>query len=270
MIRLSPRGKIQYQFLSLIVLLLILYCIGFLLEALFQLTTNPLAQYLQETAVIRFASSCRSLLILTGLVAAGITMTSELLSERMLHRFQLAWSALMFVALIASPFAQASILDTLTAIGLLALLVADLVCQSRHSAFLRVWQLGILLACLSLIAKLLASSPWDMVLDLFQLHVAYGISALSVAFWLMTRFSKVELEWANDGVKIVAATLFLSGSLISIALLGLPALVSISATPLIVLCYTRSLRVTPTALSVCATMSCRLRRTGSPSRRSFG
>ena len=48
----------------------------------------------------------------------------------------------------------------------------------------------------------------------------------------------MELEWANDGVKIVAGLLVLSGSLLSLAPLGLPALVSISATPLIVLCYT--------------------------------
>ena len=60
MIRLSPRGKIQYQFLSLIVLLLILYCIGFLLEALFQLPRNPLAQYFEEAAVNRFASQMPS------------------------------------------------------------------------------------------------------------------------------------------------------------------------------------------------------------------
>ena len=237
MIRLSSRGKIQYQFLSLIVILLILYCIGFLLEALFQLPTNPLAQYLDELAVNRFASRCRSLLIMTGLVAAGITMASESLSERMLYRFQLAWSVLMFVALIASPFAQASFLDALTAIGLLALLALAL-SGKGDSAFLRVWQLGMLLVCLSLIAKLFASSPWDKVLDLFRLHVAYGMSALSVAFWLMTRFSTVELEWANDGVKIVAGLLVLSGSLLSLAPLGLPAAVSISATPLIVLCYT--------------------------------
>ncbi len=237
MIRLSPRGKIQYQFLSLIVILLILYCIGFLLEALFELPRNPLAQYLDKLAVNRFASRCLALLILTGLVAAGTTMASESLSERMLYRFQLAWSALMFVTLIASPFAQASFLDALTAIGLLALLALTL-SGKGDSAFLRVWQLGMLLVCLSLIAKLFANSPWDKVLDLFRLHVAYGMSALSVAFWLMTRFSTVELEWANDGVKIVAGLLVLSGSLLSLAPLGLPALVSISATPLIVLCYT--------------------------------
>ena len=123
------------------------------------------------------------------------------------------------------------------ATGLLALL-ALIWSGKADSAFLRVWQAGMLLACVSLLAKPFASSPWDRVLELFQWHVAYAVAALSVAFWLMTRFSTVTREWAQDGVKIVASLIFLGGSLISTAPLGLPPLIGIGATALIVLCYT--------------------------------
>jgi len=237
MIRLSSRGKIQYQFLSLIVLLLMLYSASFLMEALFQLPENPLALHFGEETVKRLSARCLSLVMLTGLGGAGITMASGSLSERMLQVFLRAWIALIIVTLIASPFVGVSLLDALSAIGLLALLA--LTSSGKEvSAFTRVWQAGLLLVCASSLAKPFASSPWDKVLDLFQWHVAYSIAALGVAFWLMTRFSSVERDWANDGVKIIAVLLFLSGSLISISTLGLPLLVSISATALIVLCYT--------------------------------
>lgn len=237
MIRLSPRGKIQYQFLSLIVLLLMLYSASFLLGALFQLPANPLALHLDEETVKRLSARCLSLVMLTGLVGAGIAMASESLSERVLQVFLRAWIALVLVSLVASPFLRVSPLDALMAAGLLALLALTWSGKAA-SAFLRVWQIGMLLVCATSLAKPFASSPWDRILDIFQWHVAYSIAALSLAFWLMTRFSTVERDWAKDGVKIVAVMLFLSGSLISIARLGLPSLVSISATPLIVLCYT--------------------------------
>ena len=236
MIRLSPRGKIQFQFLSLIVLLLTLYSASFLLEALFQLPENPLARHLDEETVKVLSARCLSLVMLTGLVGAGITMAPDSLSERRPQVFLRAWIALSIVTLVASPFVRVSLLDAIAAIGLLALLALT-VSGREVSAFLRVWQAGMLLVCAGSLAKPFASTPWDRILELFQWHVAYSIAALSVAFWLMTRFSTVERDWAKDGVKIVAVLLFLSGSLISIARLGLPPLVSISATPLILVSF---------------------------------
>lgn len=237
MIKLSARGKIQYQFLSLLVVLLILYSASFLLDALFQLPANPLALYfVGEETVKGLSARCLSLALLTGLAGAGITMASDSLSERMLQIFLRLWIALTIATLLASPFVQASVLDALSAIGLLALLALTF-SDKEVSAFTRVWGAGMLLVCMSLLARPFATSPWDRALDLFQHHVAVGISALGVAFWLMTRFSIVEREWANDGVRIVAALLFFSGGLVSIAPLGLSPLVSISATPLVVLCY---------------------------------
>lgn len=237
MIRLSLRGKIQYQFLSLIVLLLLLTSVGFLLEALFQLPGNPLAPHFDAEAVKRFGARCLSLTLATGLAAASLSMTSDTLSARRLRVFQRAWVALIIVTLIASPFVGVSLLDALSALGLLALLGLTYSGKTA-SAFMRVWQAGVLLVCASSLAKLFASAPWDRVLELFHLHVAYSIAALSMVFWLMTRFSAVEREWAQAGLKIVAVLLFLAGSLISIAPLGLPPLISVSATPLVVLCYT--------------------------------
>lgn len=236
MIRLSPRGKTQYQFLSLIVLLLVLYSASFLLEALFQLPENPLALHLDEEMVKVLSARCLSLLMLSGLVGAGVTMASDSLSQRRLQVFLRAWMALVLVSLVASPFLPVSLLDALGATGLLALLALTW-SGKAVSAFLRVWQAGMLLVCTSSLAKPFASSPWDRILDLFQWHVAVSIAALSLAFWLMTRFSSVERNWADDGVKIVAVLLILSGSLISIATLGLPPLVSISATPLILVSF---------------------------------
>ncbi len=235
MIRLSLRGKIQYQFLSLIVLLLLLTSVGFLLEALFQLPGNPLAPHFDAEAVNRFGARCLSLTLATGLAAAGLSMASDSLTTRRLQVFQRAWTALIIVTLIASPFVGLSLLDALSALGLLALLALT---YNAVSAFMRVWQAGLLLVCASSLAKLFASAPWDRVLELFHLHVAYSIAALSVAFWLMTRFSAVERDWAQAGLKIVAVLIFLAGSLISIAPLGLPPVISISASPLVVLCYT--------------------------------
>ena len=242
MIRLSARGKIQYQFLSLLVQLLILSSAAFLLAALLQLPGNPLAlhfdeELLREQALSRFSARCLSLTILTGLVAAGLAMAADAHSARALNCFRRAWSALMLVTLVASPFVRPSLLDALSALGILAALAFSLG-GKEASTFLRVWQTGMFFACASSLAISSASAPWGTALALFQLYAAYGIAALSLAFWLMAGFSAVERAWARDGLKIVAGLIFLAGSLISIAPLGLPPMISASAAPLLVICYT--------------------------------
>lgn len=260
MIRLSARGQVQYQFLSLLTLLLVISSASVLLGALYQLPENPLARFMAEAAVLRFAARSLSLTLATGLAAAGIAMASDAysgsFSERALGVFLRAWVALVIVSLLASPIAPPHLLDALSAVGLLALLARTLVRQRRKipasarrlpirgfvifadSPFLRVWQIGILLVCLSLLAEPFARADWDRALELFRGHVAYSIAALSVAFWLMTRFSAVERDWADDGVQIVASLIFFAGSLISLAALGLPPWMSYSAAVLVVLCYT--------------------------------
>ena len=71
----------------------------------------------------------------------------------------------------------------------------------------------------------------------FQLQVAYPIAGLSVMLWLMRRYSRVEAEWAADGLRITALLVFLAGGLISLGRLGLPAVVSAGATAIIPLAY---------------------------------
>lgn len=260
MIRLSARGQVQYQLLSLLTFLLVISSASVLLGALYQLPENPLARYMAEAAVLRFAARSLALTLATGLAAAGIALASDAysgcFSERTLGVFLRAWVALVIASLLASPIAPSHLLDALSAAGLLALLTWTLVRQQRkspasarklpirgivifaHSPFLRVWQIGILLVCLSLLAEPFARADWDRALELFRGHVAYSIAALSVAFWLMTRFSAVERDWAGDGVQIVAGLIFFAGSLISLAPLGLPLWISYSAAVLVVLCYT--------------------------------
>lgn len=237
MIRLSARGKIQYQFLSLIVALLLLYGAGFLLDALLQLPATPLSRHVDEATVKVVTARCLSLALQTGLLGAGLAMASGALSERTHRVAQRLWIALIMATLMASPFVRINPLDAITALGLLALLALTRTAKDA-SAFFRVWQAGMLLLAASLLAASVASWPWNQVLELFQWHVAYSIVTISVAFWLMTRISTVEREWAEDGVRIAAALLFFAGGLISIAPLGLPPLVGISATPLILICYT--------------------------------
>ena len=94
-----------------------------------------------------------------------------------------------------------------------------------------------LLVSLCLLAAPLAQGRWAEALWLFRLHAAYGIVSVSILFWLMRRFSAVESAWIDDGARIVAALVFLGGSLISIAPLGFPPIISLSAAPLIMLSH---------------------------------
>ena len=237
MIQLSRRGLIQYQFLNLIVLLLVFYGAAFLLSAVFQLPAHPLGDLLNQATVNRFAARCFQLLVLSGFLAAGLSMGFQRLSERATAWLQGGWIAIVALSLIASPSAPPSFTDFLAAVFLLVVLALS-VTKGEGAACTRVWQLGTLLICLSLLAPYLATDQWKPILSLFQLHVAYGVCAVSMIFWLMTKFSNVESQWISDGVKVVAALVLFAGSLISIAPLSLTPLISLSAAPLILLAFT--------------------------------
>ena len=237
MIQLSRRGLIQFRFLNLIILLLVFYGAAFLLSALFKLPAHPFGDLLDQAAVNRFAAQCFQLLVLSGFLAAGVSMGFQRLSERATAWLQGGWIAIVALSLIASPSAPPSFTDFLAAVFLLVVLALSLTIGDG-TACTRVWQLGVLLIGLSLLAPYLAADHRQPVLSLFQLHVAYGVCAVSVIFWLMPKFSNVESQWISDGVKVVAALVLLAGSLISIAPLALTPLISISASPLILLSYT--------------------------------
>ena len=231
MIRLSLRGKIIYAMLNQIVLLLLLYTVGFLLTALHQLPAPPLAPLLTESSLSAFTAQLFKLVILSGFVTAGLTMHPTRLSNALLIGLRRAWTALVILTVLLSPFETSLLLDSAMAVFLLAVLGLSQF-ERQQSAFLRVWQIGILLLALSLPGAHLAD-----VIGRFQLHVAYGVCGISVFFWLMTQWSRVSLEWARDGVRIVAVLLALAGGLISIAPLGLPTLIIGIATLFIPPCY---------------------------------
>ena len=236
MIQLSPRGKIQYGFLDTIVLLLVVYACAFLLESLFQLPGNPLPDWLTNAAVTRLSENAAQLLILTAFLAAGLSMTPGHPPHRRLLWLGRGWRALALLILLASPFEASAPLGIATAVFLLAALATHRRAADDESCF-RVWRIGMLLICVCLLTAPLAPGRWAEVVWLFRLHVAYGIGSVSLVFWLMRRFSTLESAWIDDGARIVAALVFLGGSLISIAPLSLAPMISLSAAPVIMLSF---------------------------------
>ena len=236
MIQLSPRGKFQYRFLDTIVLLLLVYAGAFLLESLFHLPSHPLPSWLTHAAVTRLSDTAAQLLMLTAFLAAGWSMSPEHPPHHRLLWLGRGWNALALLILVGSPFVDSAPLDIAMAVFLL---VALLMHQRAADAepCLQIWRVGMLLVSLCLLAAPLLQGPWAEALWLFQLHAAYGIVSVSLLFWLMRRFSAVESAWIDDGARIVAALVFLGGSLISIAPLGIPPIISLSAAPLIMLSH---------------------------------
>lgn len=234
MIRLSLHGKMMYEMLNQTVLLLLLYAVGFLLAALFQHPAHPLPP-LAEAPIRAFTTTTLKLTILTGFVTAGIAMQSSRPPLKLMMTLRRAWTALVVVTALLSPFEVSHLLDVAMIVLLLAWLGLSL--TGRPSAFLRVWQVGILLTALSLAAGHLAGREWAAVIGRFQFHAAYGLCGVSVFFWLMTRWSQTSDEWARDGVRIVAVSLVAAGGIISLAAAGLSAIVVGIATLLIPLCH---------------------------------
>lgn len=220
-----------YALLDQIVLLLLLYAVGFLLTALHQLPAPPLAPILTESSVSAFTEQLFKLVILSGFVTAGLTMHPTKPSNALLIGLRRTWTALVILTVLLSPFEVGLLLDSAMAVFLLAVLGLSQF-EREPSAFLRVWQIGILLIALSLPGAHLAD-----VIGRFQVHVAYGVCGISIFFWLMTQWSRVPLEWAWDGVRIAALLLALAGSLISLAPLGLPVPIIGLATLFIPPCY---------------------------------
>ena len=143
---------------------------------------------------------------------------------------------LRLLILVGSPFVDSAPLDIAMAVFLLVALTMTYRTADDHPC-LQVWRVGMLLVSLCLLASPLLQGPWEEALWLFRLHAAYGIVSVSILFWLMRRFSAVESAWIDDGARIVAALVFLGGSLISIAPLGIPPIISLSAAPLIMLSH---------------------------------
>ena len=144
MIQLSPRGNVIYQFLSLTVSLLLLYAVGFLLSAVYQLPANPLADLVSAERIDAFASQMFKLAVLTGYLGAGIMMAGEALNVLAVMWWRRIWTvvAVLTVALSISEFSH--LLDSATALVLLFLLACSVRAKAR-TIFFRVWQIGMLL-----------------------------------------------------------------------------------------------------------------------------
>ena len=235
-IQLSPRGRAIYQMLNIIVALLPLYGAGIFALALYQLPSQPLADWIEYAMLERFAERVFQLLVLSGLIGAAMMMAGERLRVRSVLWLQRIWTALAVVAVALSLFASETALDLLAALALLLTLAL-----SRHAAgasvSLRVWRVGMLLIGVSLVAAPLLEGRALDAMRAFQLQVAYPVAALCVMFWLMRRYSRVEAEWAAEGLRITMLLVTLAGSLISFGRLGLPAALSAGATAIIPFAY---------------------------------
>ena len=236
MIQLSRRGAALYQMLSLVVALLLLYAIGFLLDALIQLPGNPLDGRVDAELIDRFASAAFTQLLLTGLVCGGMAMGSLSLSMQGWKLISRVWLGLVLAQIAASVVLSGGLADGLSAAALLCLLAMSWR-NGDKSAFTRVWQLSLLLFSLSLLAAHMADGDMQLAIQRFQVQVAGGLGGLSLAFWLLTRLGDIDGGWARDGVRIVAGLLFFAGSVSSMALLGFPLALGMAATPLILLAH---------------------------------
>ena len=237
-IQLSPRGQATYRLQDLVVALLLLYGLCLSLSALHQLPSQPFEDLVEHEAIERLSERAFQFTVLSGLIGAGLMMAGERLRLRSAIMLQRIWTALAIVSLALSPMDLDGALNLAAALALL--LSAALTARAAEgdaSVCLRVWQVGLLLIGISFAAAPLLEDRALEALRAFQLQVASPIAGLSVMFWLMRRYSRVEAEWAADGLRITASLVFLAGSLISLGQLGLSAVFNLAATPLIPLCY---------------------------------
>ena len=231
MIQLSPRGALVYQLLNLAVALLLLYAASLLLSALNQLPTQPLGVWtplLDDIAAQAFKS-----LLLTGFLAAGLMMADDGPRPSALGRI---WLAFVASSLALCAIGWPTLADGLTALSLLAAVVWSLRI-GPPSAYLRCWRIGLLLSALSAALATLNQPRLAEVNAAFQVQVAFALCSLSVVFWLIPRYSRLDGDWAEGSLRICGVLVFLGGGLISLGRLIMPAGISLAAAPLIALAY---------------------------------
>ena len=150
LIQLSPRGAALYQFLTLIVLLLVLYAIGFCLSAFLELPAGPSAGVVDPALVSRITLRLFKLTVLSGLVGAGVMMAGERLSVRRLAGGCCGFGRRSSSFLSRSaPSILDGALDLAAALILLLVLAATI---GGAAVNLRVWQIGLALFAVSSVA----------------------------------------------------------------------------------------------------------------------
>ena len=108
--------------------------------------------------------------------------------------------------------------------------------SGARSSLWTVWRVGMLLLAIALPLPALAMGETVAAARAFQLHVAGGLSALVMAYWLFGRISRVERDWAEASLRICALLLLLGGGIVAVGRLILPAPLSAAAAPLVLLC----------------------------------
>ncbi len=234
MIQLSPRGAVIYQYLNLTVALLLLYAGSLLLSALDQLPAQPLGDW--APIIDAVAAQSFELLLLTGFLGAGFMMSGESLGGSELTRQRRIWQAFVAANLVLTALGQTQLADGLTAVVLIAVL-AQSWRSGEPSIFRRCWRIGILLIALSSALAISENERLAAVSAAFQVQVAFALCSLSIVFWLIPRYSRLDKDWARDSLRTTALLVCLGGSLISLGRLLLPAGVSLAAAPLIAICY---------------------------------
>lgn len=235
-IQLSRRGLALYRLLTRIALLVVILGVGFCLEGLTQLPESPLATLAAPSTLGRATQRLFELVTLGGLISAGIMLAgAELSVERALWLGRL-WTALVIASVALAPVGLDAALELAAAIlALIALAAGGR--SGETSVILRVWQIGLLLIAASIVGAQPLTGQALAAARVFRIQVAYPIAGLSVMFWLMRRYSTVDDEWLQDGLRIVAALVFLAGGLISLGRLGLPPVIAVAAAALVPLCY---------------------------------
>ena len=237
MIRLTPTGKTLYQMLGQIVILLMLYAVLFLWSAVQALPYFTIARLLPASFIALLTDRTLHLAVLTGSITAGWLMClTDNRYDRFAQGLYRAWTALIIASLLLGGFEIGPFLDIFTVLLLVGYLGLSLRNQ-EPTAFLRIWQGGILLIIVSLLAQPLVAGSWRTVIGLFRVHVAYSVTGVSFMFWLITRWSRVYVEWARAGAIIVSGLIALAGSLISIAPLALPPVIRLLSALVVPVCY---------------------------------
>lgn len=174
--------RFLYSLFTLTLLLILSYAALDLVAATRFLPTSPLSTE-TLTAVQSVAYALREIALLLGFVAGGlhIAIQSDL---RLIHLplHQRLWH------------------------------------QLRDFALLRVWLLGLLIVLIGAVLLLLPlPQGWQSTITEARLYIGYLLMGLAVAFWLMTRFSKVMLAWALRGLRNTGLMLSVAGLLLSFA-----------------------------------------------------
>ncbi len=237
MIQLSPRGQAVYRLLSLLVGLLALYGLGVLLGASAALPGNPLAGQGSEPIIKALTQRAFDLALLTGLVAAGLLMAGAALSARRAAWLARGWIALALCSLFASPFASQQALSIALALG--TLLAAQMPGSSEPPlrGIQRVWRLGMWLCALSLSLPQLSDTLPAAAFRAIQLQVAFALAMLSIVYWLLRCFSRVEPGWARASLRTCSVLQVLGGGFICAGRLALPAPIALAAGALVLLSF---------------------------------